>query len=395
MKIAYFHCFAGASGDMILGALLDAGVPLESLTSELAHLPIEGYQIRSIPARRGAISGTQALVEVERERQFSINDIQVLVEASSLPTAVKERSILIFRRLAAAEARVHGGRAEDVHFHEVGAVDAVVDIVGSVLGLYLLGVEEVYASPLPSGGGTVESGHGTLPIPAPATLELIASAGAPMRPTKQSDLSQTEMVTPTGAAILTTLASFREPVLRLERIGYGVGGRDLGSFPNVLPLWLGERVEDGEGDLYLLETNIDDSTPEVLGYVLERLLAQGARDAWFTPIQMKKNRPAVMVSVLVGAEGRGTALQTLLQETSTLGVRVQPIRRHEAEREELRFTSSLGEALVMVKVKRLGGKVANISPEYEDCRRLAVEKGLPLLEVYRIVEREAREKLEK
>ena len=214
-----------------------------------------------------------------------------------------------------------------------------------------------------------------------------------MRPTRLGKMPLTEMVTPTGAAILTTLASFEEPVLRLGRVGYGIGGRDLGSFPNVLPLWLGETVEDPEGDLYLLETNIDDTSPEVLGYVLERLLALGARDAWFTPIHMKKNRPAVMVSALVGAEGRSAALETLLRETSTLGVRVQAIRRHEAEREEFQFTSSLGEA--RAKVKRLGGKIAGISPEYEDCRRLAQEKDLPLLEVYRIVEGEARQKLQK
>ncbi len=394
MKVAYFDCFAGASGDMILGALLDAGVSLDSLATELSRLPVTGYHIRPLAARRGAISGTQAVVEVQEERQFSPEEVLELVGEAPLPATAKEQALLIFRRLAEAEAKVHRSRgAAGAHFHEVGAVDALVDIVGSVLGLYLLGVEKVYASPLPSGGGTVESSHGILPIPAPATLELIASSGAPIRSTKTGGIPQTEMVTPTGAAILTTLASFEEPVLRLERVGYGIGGRDLGAFPNVLPLWLGEMAVDAEAALYLLETNIDDTTPEVLGYVLERLLAQGARDAWFTPIQMKKNRPAVMLSALVGSQGRASALETLLRETSTLGVRVQAVSRHEAAREEMQFDSSLGDA--RVKVKRLKGKIASISPEYEDCRRLAQEKGLPLSEVYHQVEKEARERLER
>lgn len=392
MKAAYFDCFAGASGDMVLGALLDAGLSPDSLTSELAALPLTGYDIRAVPARRGAISGTQALVEVQEERRFTPEGILALVGGAPLPPGAKEQALLIFRRLAAAEAKVHGSHgAGAVHFHEVGAVDALVDIVGSVLGLHLLGVQKVYASPLPSGGGTVESSHGTLPIPAPATLELIASAGAPVRPTKLGGIPLAEMVTPTGAAILTTLATFEEPVFHLERVGYGIGGRDLGAFPNVLPLWLGEAEPGAVAGLYLLETNIDDTTPEVLGYVLERLLAEGARDAWFTPIQMKKNRPAAMLSALVGPEGKASALETILRETSTLGVRVQAISRHEAEREEVAFTSSLGSA--RVKVKRLQGRIASASPEYEDCRRLAQQKGLSLLEVYQILEREAWEKL--
>ena len=239
----------------------------------------------------------------------------------------------------------------------------------------------------------VESSHGTLPIPAPATLELIASAGAPLRPTRLGGLPQVEMVTPTGAAILSTLATFREPTLRLERVGYGIGARDLGAFPNVLPLWLGETVEDLAGDLVLLETNIDDCSPEVLGYVMERLLVQGARDAWFTPIQMKKNRPAVMVSALVAGDIQADAIQTLLGETSTLGVRVQTIRRHEAPREQIQLITSLGE--VRVKVKRLAGEVKGVYPEFDDCRRLSLDRGLPLQEVYRVIEREAREKLER
>jgi hypothetical protein len=392
MRAAYFDCLAGASGDMILGALLDGGLSLQELTRELCQVPLPRYELKAQPARRGIISGTQVFVTVGEEPRLSLEEALSLLKGAPLPPLVREQATLIFQRLAAAEARIHGIPPEQAPFHEVGAVDALVDILGSVLGLHLLGVKRVYASPLPGGGGTVTSGdHGVIPIPAPATLELIAEAGATIRPTRLSGHPQVELVTPTGAAILTTLASFSEPAMVLNRVGYGVGSRDTPEMPNVLALWLGETVEQEEGVLYLLETNIDDASPEILGYVSEQLLAAGARDAWFTPIQMKKNRPATMLSALVGAEAKASALQILLRETSTLGVRVQPIQRHEAEREEVRISSSLGQA--SVKVKRMGGVVVGVSPEYEDCRRLALEHGLPLQEVFRRVEREARDYL--
>ena len=371
---------------MVLGALLDAGLPLDRLCAELGRLSLAGYTLSARPERRGVIAGTRAIVTVEggpAERR-GLGDILGLIEASALSPSVKERSALIFERLAAAESRVHGVPAGEVHFHEVGAVDAIVDIVGSVVGLELLGVEALFSSPLPSGSGTVSMEHGTIPVPAPATLELMASAGAPVRPTPSPDVG--ELVTPTGAAIVTTVATFESPTFLLERIGYGVGSRDIASHPNVLPLWLGER-EEAERELLLLETNIDDMSAELLGYVMERLFQRGALDVWFTPIQMKKNRPATQLSAIVPRAVRGEVVATMMRETSTMGVRVQPIERHESQREQVTFDSSLGP--VVVKLKVLEGVRVGLYPEFEECARLAREHGLPLQAVYRIVVAEA------
>jgi hypothetical protein len=374
---------------MILGALLDCGLSIDSLTEELARLPFTGYRISAKTASRGIITGTQATVfsEGSAPEQRSLSDVLDLIGKSGLNQRVKERSIRIFERLAEAEAKVHGIPIEEVEFHEVGAIDAIVDIVGAIIGLELLGVEALFCSPLPSGSGTAETRHGTIPIPAPATLELIASAGAPIRPTPYRDM---ELVTPTGAAIVTTIASFERPTLSLQCIGYGIGGREPADIPNVLPLWLGEMIEH-ERKLLLLETNIDDMSPELYGYIMERLFERGALDVWFTPIQMKKNRPAVMLSALAPLDTEGQVVETLIRETSTLGLRVQQVERHHASQELIQFDSSLGR--VGVKVKRLHGEVVGISPEYEDCRSLARKHDQPLQEVYRIVSTEASAKL--
>ena len=390
MRIGYFNCFSGVSGDMILGALLDAGLPLDSLTAELARLPLSGYRISAQPARRSVITGMQVIVAVdERAREHrGIKDILSLVENSELSQRVKERSAIIFNRLATAEAKVHRVPIEEAHFHELGAIDAIVDVVGAVIGLELLGIEALFCSPLPTGSGTVQTEHGVIPVPAPATLELIATSSAPIRATPSPGLG--ELVTPTGAAIVTTLASFESPTLSLERIGYGVGSRELAAMPNVLPLWIGESTAE-ERQLLLLETNIDDMSPELHGYVMEQLFEHGALDVWFTPIQMKKNRPAVMLSVLAPPEAEGKIVDTLLRETSTLGLRRQMVGRHESEREIVAFDSSLGR--VMVKVKRFRGARIGLSPEFEDCRRLAKEHGLPLQDVYRIITAEASARL--
>jgi hypothetical protein len=318
-----------------------------------------------------------------------LHQILGLIANSSLPVETKEQSANIFRRLGEAEAKVHGIPIEEVHFHELGAVDTIVDIVGAVSGLRLLGIEAIFASPLPTGAGTVRSAHGTLPLPAPATLELLALAHAPLQPS--ADLSLGELLTPTGAAIITTLATFQQPRMYLERVGYGVGSREIAAIPNMLRLWLGEAIEpEHRQDLLLLQTNIDDMNPELYGYVMERLFDRGALDVWFTPIQMKKNRPATMLSVLAPAEVEGMMVETILRETSTLGIRVQKVDRHEAKRDVLQFESSLGP--VRVKLKLLGEAIVGVAPEYEDCRRLALKRGLPLQEVYRLVAVEARAK---
>jgi len=386
LKAVYFDCVAGASGDMILGALLDAGLKLPELEAELAKLPLSGYRILAQPAQRGALRGTRVTVNIEKPSTAltSLHAILELLATSALSPKVKSQAAAIFKRLADAEGRVHGIRPEEVHFHEIGAVDSIVDVVGSVVGLGLLGIEALYSSPLPSGAGRVDVEHGTLPVPAPATLELLAMAHVPIQVGHQV---QAELVTPTGAAIITTLAFFECPCLTLERIGCGIGARELAELPNVLRLWIGQLEEPSGGAMLLLECNIDDMNPQLYGHVLERLLAEGARDVWFTPIQMKKNRPAVMLSVLVPAALHHRAVDLIFRETSTLGLRVQQVERREAEREVFEVATSLGR--VSVKVKRLGGVAISLAPEYEECRELALKHSLPLQEVYRIITAEA------
>ncbi len=388
-RIAYLDCFSGVSGDMLLGALVDAGVPLADLRAELAKVPLQGYSLDAKPVTKAGVAATQALVRLEGPQPpRSLADVTAIIDGSSLPAADREKGAAVFRRLAEAEAAVHGETVETVHLHDVGAVDAIVDVMGAISGLRLLGAEGLYCSPLPVGAGRVEGPHGKLPVPVPATMELLARANAPLR---AGEPGEGELVTPTGAAIVTTLARFERPEMALERIGYGAGSRDLADRPNVLRLWLGEAASTATRPMVLIETNIDDMTGEMLGYVLEKLLAQGAADAWLTPVQMKKNRPGVVLSAIC-AETEEEALATLiLRETSTLGVRVRPVHRWEAEREVLEFESSLGPAAV--KVKRIPDEPPRVAPEYEACRRLAEASGLPLAEVYRIVQAEGEAEL--
>lgn len=385
-RLAYFDCFSGISGDMILGALVDAGLELDRLGEELAGLGISGYRLTSERVQRAGITATRVHVNLAAEHQpvRHLSEILEIIAGSGLPAEDRRRGSLVFQHLAEAEAAVHGVSPEEVHFHEVGAVDAIVDILGTIAGLRLLAIDECYASPLPVGSGTVRSGHGELPVPAPATLELLARARAPLR----SEAGERgELVTPTGAALLTTLARFGRPALRLERVGYGAGGRDPAERPNVLRLWMGEGEPQPAGRLIEMETNIDDMPAEFFGYVQERLFDAGALDVWFTPIQMKKNRPAVLLSLVCRQSAEDVLVGVLLRETSTLGVRQHNVERHEAERESVRFPSSLGEAAV--KVKRLAGERARVAPEYESCREIALRTGIALPDVYRTVAGEA------
>jgi len=383
-SIAYLDCFSGISGDMLLGALLDAGLSVQALRRELAKLGLQGYRLKARKARRAGLAATRAVVELEDDQpRGRLSEILSLIRESALPDGDKERGAAVFQRLAEAEARVHGATPDSVVLHELGSLDTVIDVMGAVAGLRLLGVEELFASALPAGGGSVEGAHGLLPVPAPATLELIARARAPVSGAGW----QGELVTPTGAAIVTTLARFQRPAMRVTKVGYGAGSRDIEGRPNVLRLWLGEILPAATASMLLIETNIDDMSPEILGYVQGRLFAAGAADVWFTPIQMKKNRPAIKLSALCSIGKEDAIVGVLLRESSTLGVRVTEVRRHEAEREVITFPSSLGTA--MVKIKRWEGEPPQLSPEYESCRRLAEELSLPLAEVYRIVQGEA------
>ncbi len=387
MRVAYFDCVSGASGDMILGALVDAGVTPDALRAELAALPLSGWQLEVQRVQRAGLAATQVRVRHDGPQpQRRLADLLALLDRSVLPDADRERAGRVFRTLAEAEARVHGIAPDEVHFHEVGAVDAIIDVTGVVVALRLLGVEQVYVSPLPLGGGTVRTEHGLLPVPAPATLALLTAARAPLR--AGAGEPAVELITPTGAALLTALGRFERPAMRLTGSGTGAGGRDLPDRPNVLRVLLGEtEAPPRVRPMVVLETNIDDMPAELFGHALERLFAAGAADVWFTPIQMKKDRPATMLAVLCQPEQEAAMVAILLRETSTLGVRAREVRRYEAERARFEFQSSLGPAVV--KVKRLAGEPPWVAPEYDVCRALAARSGLPLLEVYRIVTDEA------
>lgn len=386
MRVAYFDCPSGASGDMLLGALVDAGAPLDGIATALAGLPVSGYRLEQRRVQRAGIAATKVDVPLAEHPQphRSLSTILDLIRGSGLPDGDIARGSAVFTALAEAEAKVHGTEIEAIEFHEVGAVDAIVDVLGVVVALRLLGVEACYVSPLPAGAGTARTAHGEIPVPGPATLELLARANAPITAPREGE--RFELVTPTGAALLTTLGRFERPALRLERVGYGAGGRDTPGRPNVLRCWLGDAAGAAtfaQREMRLLETNIDDMSPELFGWALERLFAAGAVDAWCTPIQMKKNRPAVMLQALCPPEAEAEVVRTLLRETSTLGVRVRDVRRYEAPRESLTVQTPLGPA--RVKLKRLPGEPARAAPEYDDCRELALQHGLPLVEVFRIV----------
>jgi len=399
-KVAYFDCFSGASGDMIIGSLLDAGLDFKVLKKGLAGLDFHGYELTAEKVLRSSITATKfnvVLVEEEHEPSHEslhhhrgLSEILNIINTGNIPDNVKLKSSEIFRKLGQVEAGIHGVPLEEVHFHELGAVDTIIDIVGTVFALETLKIERVYSSPLAVGSGTVKTAHGILPVPAPATLQILANAGAPIINAPPSENPPGELLTPTGAVLITYLASgFRQPKLKLEKVGYGAGNKQFSTWPNVVRIWIGEEDDAANDDgLVLLETNIDDMNPQIYGYLMEKLFAEKAADVWFTPIQMKKNRPAIMLSVLAPSTLEGKLSEIIMKETSTLGIRSRAVSRHMAQREIIEFDSSLGRA--HAKIKRFGQDILAVSPEYDDCRRLALEHNLPLHEVSRIVEIEAR-----
>jgi uncharacterized protein (TIGR00299 family) protein len=392
MRIAFFDCFAGISGNMVLGALLDAGLDREKLEEELVKLGLSGYQIHVQSVHRRGLHGTHVEVEVsEKQPTRHLRDIEATILESTVPEVVKEHSLAIFRRLAEAEARVHGSSIEAVHFHEVGAVDAIIDVVGAALGLWLLGVEKVYASAVHVGRGTVECAHGTLPVPAPATLELLRGV-----PIYGRDIDS-ELVTPTGAAILATLAqTFGDaPPMKVAAIGYGAGTREL-PLPNLLRLTIGETGAELEGfeedSVTLIETNIDDMNPQWYEHVMEQLFDAGALDVFLTPIQMKHNRPAIQISVIVPMAELQAVLSVLFTETTTIGVRTSVKRRWKLQRERILVQTPLG--AIHVKVSRRGRQILNLLPEHRDCQKIATERRVPLKEVHQVALESARSHLQ-
>ena len=378
MSFAYFDCFAGVAGDMVLGALLDAGGSAEALRAGLAGVPVDPFELEVTGVERGGIGATHVRVRARRSpviRTWAY--LRGALGEADLPAPVRERSLAVFGRLAEAEAQIHRKPVDQIHFHEVGAVDAVVDIVGSALLLHELGITEVWASAVATGTGLARSEHGVLPVPAPAVLELLR--GVPI----YSGGVAAELTTPTGAAILAATADrFTElPPMRVAAVGYGAGSRQHDELPNLLRVVLGERTESGAaGDSGLvLEANLDDMNPELAPWVLDRLFEAGAADVWFTPIHMKRGRPGVTLSVLC-APGTDAAVRELLwRETSTIGVRGLPVRKWMLERRVIAVGVPGGK--VRVKLGLDDGRVVNLAPEYADCARLAGETGRPLKDV--------------
>jgi uncharacterized protein (TIGR00299 family) protein len=386
MRTLYFDCFAGASGDMILGALVGAGVEARHLLEQLSRLGVQGYEVEFGTADRSGISATRAVVRIPHEHAHRhLGDILKIIYDSGLSDGVKNRAARIFSRLAEAEARVHNQPVERIHFHEVGAMDAIIDVVGACIGFEALGIERFVSSALHVGSGMVEMAHGRFPVPPPAVTELLKDA-----PVYSSDITG-ELVTPTGAAIISTVASEygHLPKMKIERASYGAGSRDYPRFPNALRLIVGEseaeEVKGGSGvaaepveeRLIMLETNIDDMTAQRFGYLMERALETGALDCFFTPVQMKKNRPGVLVSILCRPAEREKLCGLLFAETTTLGVRETEVKRHALAREAVSVETRYG--AIDVKVARLDGRVMNEMPEYEQCiaaaRRANVSLG--------------------
>jgi len=380
MKVAYFDCPSGAAGDMIMASLVDAGVPLEALRAELGKLPLEGWTISAREVRKGAFRATKVDVEIDQQVHLhhrSLGDILDILERSSLEVSVKARAARIFTRLAEAEARVHGTDRESVHFHDVGAVDAIVDVTGGIIALDLAGVQAVHISALPIGGGLVGGPHGRIPVPGPGTAELLR--GFPVVDTGV----KAELVTPTGAAILTTLAASagRMPSLTVEAVGYGAGTMDLPDTPNILRCFLGATTTAAAGDETVLqvETTIDDMSPQLYEPLIDRLFGAGALDVFLQPVIMKRGRPGIVVTALCAPDRVSDLCQALFEESTTIGVRWSEWRRARLDREMIVLTTAYG--AIPFKVSRLGGRIMTVTPEFADVARIAREKSLPAREV--------------
>jgi uncharacterized protein (TIGR00299 family) protein len=385
MKVAYFDCFSGASGDMILGSLIDAGLSPKRLREELKKLRIPTVHLRAKKVLKGGISATQVMVEGKSEKRShrNLKELLRIVERSGVEAEVKEKSKEIFKRIASVEAKIHQTPMEGVHFHELGGLDSIVDIVGSVWGIRQLGIEKIYVSKVNVGSGFVKCEHGLLPVPAPATLFLMEG-----KPIYSSGVER-ELLTPTGAAILTTLSSEfgSMPLMNVDRVGCGAG-RDNLSHPNLLRLIIGTSESiSGKEEVVVIETNIDDMNPQFYDYVMERLLAMEVLEVFITPILMKKNRPGHLLTIICSSEKLPSVTKFLLRETTTLGLRWHQEGRAKTDREILTQETKYGK--IRFKLAKWEGKVVNLSPEYEDCKRLALAKRVPLKEVFEEAKRVA------
>jgi uncharacterized protein (TIGR00299 family) protein len=378
MKTLYFDCFAGASGDMILGAMVAAGVDPNFLRQQLSLLPVSGFKVDFETVDRSGLSATYARVETAPEHKHRhLADIKEIIDRSGLAEAVKQRAVQIFTRLAEAEARVHNEAVDHVHFHEVGALDAIVDVVGAAICFEFLKIDRFVCSPLHVGSGMVQMAHGRFPIPPPAVAELLKGV-----PFYAGDV-EGELVTPTGAAIITTVCREYGPVPQMttESTGYGAGTREYPDFPNVLRVFVGETESSRAIDerLWMIETNLDDASPQIIGHVMDRVLESGALDCFFTPVQMKKNRPGVLLSVLCAQDKKEAVMKLLFTETTTLGVRSYEVSRRALQRSVVQVETQYGP--IDVKVAHLDGRVVNEMPEFEQCRDAAAKANVPLKSV--------------
>jgi uncharacterized protein (TIGR00299 family) protein len=380
MKWAYFDCFSGISGDMTLGALVDAGCPVEHLRAKLRSLQVPGWELSAEKVWKNGMAATYVKVKTEDQTKHrSLSAILEVLKNSQLVPSVRDRAAAIFTKLGEAEARVHDVALDKIHFHEVGAVDAIVDIVGACIGFDFLGIEKFACSPLNIGAGTVKMAHGFLPVPAPATANLLQG-----KPTYSNGV-QKELVTPTGAAIVATLCdSFGpQPAMSVSAIGYGAGTADLEGQPNVVRLMIGEAAEKTvagfDEEIAVIEANLDDMNPQIYGYFSEKALAAGALDVYTTPVQMKKNRPGTLLTVLCKPQDTNALMSLIFAETTTFGARCYRAQRRVLPREFVSVSTDFGD--VRIKISRVNGRILHVAPEYEDCRKLAVEKDVPLQRV--------------
>ena len=403
MKIAYFDCFSGISGDMCLGALVDAGVSLQKIKRELKKIPVAGYELRAKKVKRAGLCATKVdVIERTKSKEQKARrwrEIETIIKKSLLSKEIKQKGLAIFKCLFDAEAKVHGEKFNNIHLHELGAVDCIVDVFGTIIGLDMLGVKEVYSSPVNLGEGSVKTKHGILPVPAPATAEILGGV-----PVYSTDVPF-ELTTPTGAAILKGLsAKFSGiPSMNIEKTGTGAGSKNFKDRPNVLRLFVGEMCEDegypspiplpqGEGakgrvkismgqTITVIEANIDDMNPQVYEYVMEKLFKEGALDVFLTQILMKKGRPGIKLSVLSKVADRELLMKTILRETTTIGLRFYEVNRVVLQRETKLVDTEFGK--VRIKFSGLGEEILKATPEYEDCKRIAKKMKIPLIEVLR------------
>jgi pyridinium-3,5-bisthiocarboxylic acid mononucleotide nickel chelatase len=391
MRALYFDCFAGVSGDMIIGALIDLGVDIDLLRGQLSSLGLSAYEVKAKRVKRSGIAAVKFNVEVDEGKQPArrLADIREIINRSELSGQVKARSVQIVERLAEAEAQVHGSTRDRVHFHEVGAVDSIIDTVGAMIGIEMLGVDSFFASPLRLGHGSVQTRHGLMPIPAPATAELLR--GVPV----YAGEVEGEFVTPTGAAIVTTLCeSFGPlPAMEMTRAGYGAGSRDPKAFPNALRVILSDGPRHKSDSVMVVETNIDDMNPQAYGFVMERAFALGALDVFIIPAQMKKARPGVLLTVLCEPAKADSIIEMLLTETTTLGVRYYETKRRVLERAIETVETEYGS--IRMKVARTGAHTLHFLPEYDDCARVALESGKPVIEVQSAASAAYRERMKR